>query len=90
NTQNLQLLSEILHKVSKIEKIAKKLDTQSNLNKDFLTIKEACAYLGISRGTLNNYVIGGKLTKLSLGGRVAFAASELRALFDNPEIQPAA
>jgi excisionase family DNA binding protein len=31
--------------------------------KEYMTLKEACQYLGVSRQTINNYVKTGKLTR---------------------------
>lgn len=49
-------------------------------SKDFLSIKEACILLGISRMSFYRYIKNGKLKQANLGGRVLIKRELLNLL----------
>ncbi len=75
----------ILMTLLRIEKRIERLDTQNNLNKEYLTTLEACTYMGCTRGMIWKMVKSGKITRLKLdNGRTYYAAAELKKLIESP------
>lgn len=69
-----------------LERIEKKVDALRSNNftgKDFLTTKEACSFLGISRSRLWQMVEENKIDKIKLNGstRNAYKKSQLELMF---------
>lgn len=81
---------DIVKTLQRIERKLDKLDTQSNLSKEYLTTQEACMFLGCQRTMIWKLVNDGKLQKNKLdNGRTYYASAELKKLIENP-IQDAA
>jgi excisionase family DNA binding protein len=75
----------ILQTLLRIEKRIERLDTHSNLNKEYLTTQEACLFLGCTRGMVWKMVNAGKVTRLKLdNGRTYYASAELKKLIETP------
>lgn len=88
--QNAKLIIDLLNDQSRllqsIVKKVNKLDIHSNLDKEYLTTKEACSYLGCSRSMLHKLVVGGKLNRHKLAnGRTYYASNELKQLIESPD-----
>lgn len=74
----------ILSAILRLEKKIDRIDTQSNLNKDYLTTHESCHFLGCSRNMIWRLVKAGKLNKLKLeNGRTYYATQELKNIIEN-------
>ncbi len=82
----------ILLALQRIEKKVDKLNSQSHLDKDYLSTYEACSYLGCTRSMIWRLVKDGKLNKLKMeNGRTYYATQELKNIIESAALQqPAA
>ena len=76
-------------KVNKVQKdeYEKSVGIDMNLikSKEFLSIKEACLLIGVSRMTLHRYIKSNRLTVSKLGGRIIIKRIDIDNLL-NPTI----
>ena len=54
---------------SRIELVLDRKSQQPILNKEYVTIKDVCALLNVTRQTVHHWVKQGKLEKIKLGSR---------------------
>lgn len=58
--------------------------------KKYLSIKEVAKILGISRRSLHEHTVNGKIPAYRIGGRVIYKPDEVDAWVDNNKIKTAA
>lgn len=78
----------ILIALQRIEKKIDRIDTISNLDKEYLTTREACTYLNCSRTMLWKLVASEKLRKIKLeSGRTYYSSSELKSIVESDSMK---
>lgn len=76
--ENLTLKGQILEVIQLNENLLESLDDlRANPEKEFLTSKEVCEYLGISDRSRCRYQYKGIITPEKIGGKLLYRKSEL-------------
>ncbi len=69
----------------RIEKKVDRLSVQNNMDKEYLSTREACLYLSCNRTMLWKLVKEGKVNKQKLeNGRTYYSSMELKSLIESP------
>ena len=75
----------IVDAIVRLERKIDSIHSHVNVNKEYLTTREAYAYLGCSRSFLGNLTRAGKIKRVKLeSGRQYYATAELKTFLNNP------
>jgi excisionase family DNA binding protein len=80
-------LGSVLLAITRVEKKVDRLYLQKNLEKEYLTTQESCAYLGCTRSMIWKLAKAGTITKIKKdNGRTYYASHELKSYIEGPTI----